>query len=286
MNLIDYIKIRSIILEALKEDIGSADITSESTIDNFAMAEANFLAKEDGIFAGEKVLESIFHLFHPEASVEILEKDGNEIKKGTILAKAYGKAKLLLQIERTALNFIQRMSGIATLTNQFVKKISHTKAQILDTRKTCPGLRFLDKMAVKIGGGKNHRFGLYDMILIKDNHIEAARGIKPAVQKARNYLAANNLSHIKIEVECANLQMVQEALDSKCDIIMLDNFTIDEMKKAVKLINGIVPVEASGNVNLNTVAEIAETGVNYISVGALTHSVKALDISMKIKLKK
>lgn len=276
--------IEQILKQALEEDIGEGDITTEAIVDDNITAEAAFLLKEDGIFAGELILRKIFKEYAKDCILNIIAKEGSEYKAGTILARAQGSAKSLLKIERTALNLLQRMSGIATLTNIFVKKISHTKAKILDTRKTCPGLRILDKMAVAIGGGKNHRMGLYDMILIKDNHIEAAGGIRKAIAKAKEYLNTTGRSDIKIEVEAANLDMVKEALDEGCDIIMLDNFAVDDMKRAVAIVNGRIPLEASGKINLNNVIEAAETGVDYISIGALTHSVKALDISMKIKL--
>jgi nicotinate-nucleotide pyrophosphorylase (carboxylating) len=204
---------------------------------------------------------------------------------GDIAAEVEGKASSILPAERTALNFLQRMSGIATLTNKFVKEISHTKEKILDTRKTVPGLRLLDKEAVKLGGGKNHRIGLFDMYLIKDNHLEIAGSITNAVQECKKFQQKKN-SNIKIEVETKNLEEVKEALACDVDIIMLDNFKTDPMKKAVELINRKCLVEASGNINLDNVKEVAETGVDFISVGALTHSVKALDISLEIELKK
>jgi nicotinate-nucleotide pyrophosphorylase (carboxylating) len=214
---------------------------------------------------------------------KVLILDGEKVKSGDIVAEVEGKASSILTSERTALNFLQRMSGIATLTNKFVEEVNHTKAKILDTRKTVPGLRLLDKEAVRLGGGKNHRIGLFDMFLIKDNHIEIAGSITNAVKACRKFQQNKN-PNLKIEVETKNLEEVKEALTCDVDIIMLDNFGTEMMKKAVAIINGKCLVEASGNINLDNVKEVAETGVDFISVGALTHSVKALDISLEVEL--
>lgn len=272
------------IRQALKEDIQNGDITTEATVPNNLKAIGKFLVKEDGIISGLKVVEKIFQIFDPDLLFTKNFSDGNHVSKNTIIALVEGKAWSILTVERTVLNFLQRMSGIATSANVFSEKIKHTKAKIIDTRKTVPGLRLLDKMAVADGGCKNHRFGLYDMFLIKDNHITAAGSITRAVNSCRKFQTKKGTS-FKIEVETSNLEQVEEALNCNADIIMLDNFKFEDMKKAVNLINGKCKVEASGMVNINTVKEIAETGVDFISVGALTHSVKALDISLKIEIK-
>ena len=283
MNKIDK-NISKVISSALKEDIKNGDITTKATISKSKKAVGKFLVKADGIIAGLEIAKSVFKQVDPKIKFEIKINDGSKVKYGDIAAIVTGKAQSLLTAERTALNFLQRMSGIATSANLYSEKIKHTKAKIIDTRKTVPGLRTLDKLAVKLGGCANHRIGLYDMFLIKDNHIEVAGSITNAVDACLKYNKKHN-KKFKIEVETKNLKEVKEALTTKADIIMLDNFEIEEMKKAVELINGKCKVEASGGVNLDTVKAIAETGVDYISVGALTHSVKALDISLEITLK-
>ncbi|NWF90902.1 MAG: carboxylating nicotinate-nucleotide diphosphorylase [Ignavibacteriaceae bacterium] len=275
--------LNQIIKDALSEDIGSGDITTLATIDTKQHACGEFLVKKDGVIAGLDVVKQILEIFDPSLKLTLFVKDGNQVKDKTIVAKAEGKAVSILTVERTALNFLQRMSGIATMCKLFQDRISHTKAKIIDTRKTVPGLRMIDKLAVKLSGCSNHRIGLYDMFLIKDNHIEAAGSITKAVNLCKKYRKQNKLKY-KIEVETTNLKQVKEALDCKVDIIMLDNFNLADMKTAVKRINGKCLVEASGNVNLDTVKSIAETGVDFISVGAITHSVKALDISLELKL--
>ena len=267
--------ISKIILNALKEDSGKGDITTNLIVKKKQKASAVLLAKEEGIVAGLNIAKQLDR----NISWRPFVKDGDLVQPGVTIAEVKGNLRSLLTGERTALNFLQRMSGIATSTALYVETIKGTNTKILDTRKTVPGLRLLDKYAVKTGGGTNHRIGLYDMLLIKDNHIKAAGSIKSAVQKIKKGLKKK----IKIEVETTNLDEVREALDSKVDIIMLDNMTPETMTEAVKLINGNVKTEASGNVDLKRVRAIAETGVDYISIGALTHSVKALDISMKIK---
>ena len=283
MSKIDK-NILKVINAALKEDIKSGDITTLATISRSKKATGNFLVKADGVIAGLEIVKTVFKHFDPEIKFEIKIVDGSDVKKGDIAAIVKGKARSVLTAERTALNFLQRMSGIATLTKTYSEKVKHTKARIIDTRKTVPGLRMLDKIAVKIGGSANHRMGLYDMFLIKDNHIEVADSITEAVADCVKY---NKKRHnkFKIEVETKNLKEVEEALNTKTDIIMLDNFELNEMEKAVRLINGRCKIEASGGVNLEAVKAIAETGVDFISVGALTHSVKALDISLEINLK-
>jgi len=274
--------LEKIILNALAEDSGEGDITTLATISDEISGKGEFLVKQDGIIAGLDVLETLFKLAAPDLKFVKNTKDGSLVKYGEIVAEITGKASSMLTLERTALNFLQRMSGIATMTGIFVEKIKHTKTKILDTRKTVPGLRGIDKLAVKTGGGTNHRIGLYDMFLIKDNHIAVAGSVTKAVKACKEFRVSKNIS-CKIEVETTSLEEVEEALNCEPDFIMLDNFQVDKMKEAVKLINGKCLVEASGGIDLNTIKEIAETGVDFISVGALTHSVKALDISLEIK---
>lgn len=271
-------EIERVILTALKEDIGVGDITTNLLIAKDQKAKAFFLAKENGIIAGLVIAKMVFQKLDKKIVWKSFVKDGDFVSAGKRIAEVKGSLRALLTGERTALNILQRMSGIATVANNFVKIVNGTNAKILDTRKTVPGLRMFDKYAVKIGGGTNHRFGLFDMVLIKDNHIKAAGGITNAVAKIRKGITKK----IKIEVETSNLDEVREALKNKVEIIMLDNMPVAMMKEAVKIIAGKAKVEASGNVNLKSIKAIAETGVDYISVGALTHSVKALDISMKI----
>ena len=268
---------------SLKEDIRNGDITTKATISKSKKAVGKLLVKADGVIAGLEIAKSVFKFIDPKVKFEIKIKDGARVNNGDVATIVTGRAQSLLTAERTALNFLQRMSGIATSAKNYAEKVKHTKAKIIDTRKTVPGLRMLDKMAVKFGGCENHRIGLYDMFLIKDNHIEVAGSITKAVETCVKYQKKHN-TKFKIEVETKNLKEVEEALKTKANTIMLDNFEIDEMKKAVQLINGKCKIEASGGVNLETVQAIAETGVDYISVGALTHSVKALDISLEITI--
>ena len=275
--------ILKLINNALKEDVKSGDITTKATIGKSKKAVGKFLIKTDGVIAGLEIAKEVFKSIDSKIKFEIKIKDGLKVKYGDVAAVVTGKAQSLLTAERTALNFLQRMSGIATASNIYYEKVKHTKAKVIDTRKTVPGLRMLDKMAVKLGGCENHRIGLYDMFLIKDNHIEVAGSITKAVEACIKYQKKHR-TKFKIEVETKNLKEVEEAIKTKADIIMLDNFEIDDMKKAMQLINGKCKVEASGGVNLETIKEIAETGVDYISVGALTHSVKALDISLEITI--
>jgi nicotinate-nucleotide pyrophosphorylase (carboxylating) len=276
--------IKEIIKGALEEDIKTGDITSLATIPGNKSAAAEFLLKQEGIIAGFEVVEACFKEFDNSLSFTGYFRDGDKVLPGTIAAAVEGKARSILTVERTALNFFQRMSGIATMAHQFNEKIKHTKAKLIDTRKTVPGIREIDKLAVKLSGAENHRFGLYDMFLIKDNHIEVAGSITKAVDACKKWRDKKN-NKLKIEVETKNLNEVKEAIKCNVDVIMLDNFKIELMKEAVKLIAGKCKVEASGMVNLETVKAIAETGVDYISVGALTHSVKALDISLEIKMR-
>jgi nicotinate-nucleotide pyrophosphorylase (carboxylating) len=270
--------VKKIIEEALAEDIGSGDVTTDATIPAGSVSAARMLAKQDLVLAGIEVSREVFLLLDSGIRFEALAKDGDTIKAGTEIAGLSGNTRFLLKGERVALNLLQHMSGIATLTARYVERLSGTKARMLDTRKTLPGLRELEKYAVRMGGGRNHRMGLYDMVLIKDNHIRAAGSITKAVQSARNMTR-----DLTIEVETASLDEVREALASKVDIIMLDNMPLDLMSQAVRVIDGKAQVEASGNVTLETVRGIAETGVDLISSGSLTHSAPAADISMKIK---
>jgi len=277
--MLDFIQIDNIIMNALKEDMPLGDITTDNTIDSSSKSEGLFIAKESGIIAGLDVAERVFKLLDAEVSFTKNVEDGAHVNKGDIIARVEGNTRALLKGERTALNLLQRMSGIATKTNEFCRKISGLPAKIVDTRKTAPGLRYLDKYAVRVGGGQNHRYCLSDGVLIKDNHIKAAGGIKNAVKMVKAQIPHT----IKIEVETETLGQVKEALESGADIIMLDNMSLETMAEAVKLINKRALVEASGNVSLDRVYDIAATGVDIISVGELTHSVKAFDISLKFK---
>jgi nicotinate-nucleotide pyrophosphorylase (carboxylating) len=267
---------------ALMEDIGMGDLTSDAIIDEGDLGSAEFLCKEPGIIAGLDVVALVFELCDHSITLSRRMADGQAVKAGEVIALADGSARGLLKGERTALNFIQRMSGIATATARYVRAVEGTGARITDTRKTVPGLRVLDKLAVRLGGGVNHRFGLDDMILVKDNHIVAAGGIARAVQLCREYITANDIT-ARLEVETKNLAEVDEALTcTGIDRIMLDNFQPDLMRKAVGRIDHSVEVEASGGITLETIRAVAETGVDFISVGALTHSVKGLDISLEL----
>jgi len=264
---------------ALAEDIGTGDVTSEAVLDAESEVHGHIIAKTSGVIAGLPVAEMVFRRVAPTIRFIARVEDGEEVTGGTLIAEVSGPARAVLAAERTALNFLQRMSGVATLTRCFVDAVACTATTILDTRKTIPGWRILDKYAVRIGGGTNHRMGLYDMILIKDNHVAAAGGIRPAIERAR---AA--YPHLPIEVEVRNLEELQEALavTPPVDRILLDNMSLTEMRQAVSITAGQVPLEASGGITLGRAIEIAETGVDYISVGALTHSAAALDISMEL----
>ena len=283
MNYNNKIKIDQIILSALNEDVDSGDITTNATIGDKVLCEGKFLVKEDGIIAGLEIAKRVFALIDDEVEFTILIADGSPVRKGDVAAAIKGKASSVLTGERTALNFLQRMSGIASAANKYQSEIKHTKTKIIDTRKTVPGLRILDKMAVKMGGCGNHRIGLFDMFLIKDNHIAVAGSITKAVEACKK-LRAETDNKLRIEVEVENHAELDEALKAGVEVIMLDNFAVPEMKKAVEFVNGRCILEASGGINMTTVREIAETGVDLISVGALTHSVKALDISLEVSL--
>ena len=269
-------EIQRIIETALQEDIGLGDITTEVTVAPETMARAELVAKEDFVLAGIDVAGRVFQTVDPGVDYEKILQDGCRVRKGEVLAWLRGPAASLLQGERVALNLMQRMSAIASLTSLYVAAVAGTKAVIVDTRKTVPGLRVLDKYSVRMGGGRNHRIGLFDGVLIKENHVAAAGGIGAAIERARQKLPHT----LKIEIETRNFDEVEQALAAGADIIMLDNMGFDEMRQAVDLIAGRALIEASGGVNLETVADIAATGVDIISVGALTHSIKAADISM------
>lgn len=269
------------ITRALSEDIGDGDHTSLSTIPSEKQGKAQLLIKEDGIVAGVEVALAVFNAVDPRLSIEVFIQDGTPVKVGDVILVVTGPVQSILQAERLVLNLMQRMSGIATQTNRISALIKETNTKLLDTRKTTPGLRYFEKLAVKVGGGVNHRFGLYDMILIKDNHVDYAGGIKEALQAAYTYLQNKNLS-IQVEIEVRNEEELKEVIDfGKVDRILLDNFTPAEMADAVKLINGRFILEASGGITETNVLDYAQTGVDYISMGALTHSVKSLDMSLK-----
>ena len=277
------IELEQIIKNALTEDIGTGDITTIAIVSGNLNGKGEFLVKQNGIIAGLEIVRKIFAAVDPSLVFNTNVKDGDKVSKGNVIAAVEGSAASILTAERTALNFLQRMSGIATMSNKFAGLINHTKAKILDTRKTVPGLRQLDKLAVKIGGCANHRMGLHDMFLIKDNHIAVAGSITKAVNACKEYRKNKNIN-AKIEVETTNLEQVNEALTCDVDFIMLDNFDLGEMKKAVDIIGGRCKTEASGGIDADTIKAIAETGVDFISIGALTHSVKALDVSLDITI--
>jgi len=271
--------LKELINRALAEDLGPGDVTSEATVREESTSTAVILAKQPLILAGLNVIGEVFRSLDPNIQFNAFAKDGDRIGAGTEIACLTGNTRALLAGERVALNLLQHLSGVATLTAKYVEQVKGLKVAVLDTRKTLPGLRRLEKYAVRVGGGKNHRFGLYDGVLIKDNHIKASGGIIKAVESAKK--KAHSL--LKIEVETKTLDEVVEALAVGADIIMLDNMPIDLMREAVKLVDGRAIVEASGNVTLETIRHVAETGVDMISSGSLTHSAPAADISMKIK---
>jgi len=271
--------IKSVIDYALKEDIGSGDVTTNSLIPLELSTKATMVAKSSGVIAGLAVAKYVFRTLSPDIIWKAFVNDGDKVVRGDLILEISGSYRALLTGERLALNFMQRMSGIATMTANYVNALTGFKTKILDTRKTVPGLRILDKYAVKMGGGTNHRIGLYDMVLIKDNHIKIAGGITSAVAQIKKSVPAG----IKIEVETTTIEEVKEALAAGVDIIMLDNMTNDTMAESVKIIDGRAKIEASGNMSLERLKEVAATGVDFISIGALTHSVAAFDISMNIE---
>lgn len=266
---------------AFAEDIGDGDHTTLCCIPDTAMGKSHLLIKEDGILAGVEVAKRVFARFDPTMQVEVLIGDGAHVKKGDIAMVVTGKVRSLLQTERLMLNIMQRMSGIATMTAKYVERLKGTKTHVLDTRKTTPGLRMLEKQAVKIGGGMNHRIGLFDMILLKDNHIDFAGGIANSINRCHEYLKEKGLD-LKIEIEVRNFDELQQAMDcGGINRIMLDNFSVENTKKAVEMVAGKYETESSGGITFDTIRDYAECGVDFISVGALTHSVKGLDMSFK-----
>lgn len=269
------------IKSAFAEDIGPGDYSSLAAIPTDKTGKAKLLIKDDGIIAGLEMAEMIFKTFDPSLTVELLMSDGDEVKFGDIGLIVSGPSASILSSERLVLNCMQRMSGIATLTNRLTQKILHTKARLMDTRKTTPNFRLMEKWAVHIGGGVNHRFALYDMVMLKDNHVDFAGGIRAAIERTKSYLKANELP-LKIEIETRNLEEVKEVMEvGGVDFVMLDNMDYATMREAVTLIDGRFGTEASGGITEETLEEVANCGVDYISMGALTHSVKSLDISLK-----
>lgn len=276
--MLNRMYVDNLIKTALLEDINYIDVTTDYLIDEDQEGAAQFLAKADGVLCGLDVALRVFELLQPDFKAEVFKKDGDVLKKGDIIAKVYGKTRTILKGERTALNLIQHMSGIATATNEAVKLVEGTKASIVDTRKTLPGMRPLQKYAVTVGGGKNHRYNLSDAAMLKDNHVDAGGGITNAVKKLKS-----KLGHMtKVELEVRTLDELREALSVDVDVIMLDNMSNEMMAEAVKITDGKAILEASGGITAETLRGVAETGVDIISIGALTHSVKAFDISLKI----
>lgn len=276
--MIDKVFLRRKILEFLEEDIGYKDITTDN-LDIDKNVEGFFIAKESGVVAGTIFLKEIFNIL-PNADFQSFKKDGEKVEKGEIIGIVYGNCKSILKGERLSLNILQRLSGIATLTNLYVKQLEGTKTKLLDTRKTTPGFRAFEKYAVKVGGGENHRFALYDMVMLKDNHIELVGSIKEAVRQVKSKVSPM----VKIEVEVANLQQLQEAIETDVDIIMLDNMTVEQVKEALSIINGKKLVEISGNITLENIREYALCNPDFISTGAIIHSAKWLDISLKLNI--
>jgi len=278
MNPVDLSLLRDTLLLALREDIGTGDLTSRATISPNARATAQYTTKQELVVAGISVAQEIVRLVDPTLQFEILTPDATSVSSGTALATVRGPARSILMAERTSLNFLQRMCGIATLTRRYVDRIQGTRARIVDTRKTVPGLRVLDKYAVSCGGGMNHRMGLFDGVLIKNNHLAFHSSVANAIEQARR-----SLGHlVKIEVEVRDLGQLQTALAAGADVILLDNFNPAETRKAVEIVARRVPVESSGGITLDNVRDFAEAGVDYISVGALTHSVPAVDIHLRV----
>lgn len=282
MDFLKKEEILKIVDNALNEDIGDGDHTSLATVPENAKGKAQLIVKEDGILAGVELAEIIFHRLDPSLSLEILIRDGEAVKKGQIVLHVTGSSRSILSAERLVLNFMQRMSGIATKTHELAKLIKHTHAQLLDTRKTTPGIRLMEKWAVKIGGGSNHRFALYDMIMIKDNHVDYAGGIPQAIERANSYLEEKG-KQLKIEIETRNIEEVKQVIAcGNVDRIMLDNFSPAQIVEALALIDqSIYETEASGGITEETIVAYAETGVDFISSGAITHSYKSLDLSLK-----
>lgn len=278
MNAFDF---ETWLAEALKEDIGPGDFTTLATIPNNAIGKAQLIVKDNGVLAGVSIAEKIIHAFDPSLKITTLLQDGALVQKGDIAFYVEGKSQSITTIERIVLNVMQRMSGIATETHRLTQMIAHTSCKLLDTRKTTPNFRYFEKEAVRVGGGINHRYALYDMILVKDNHIDFSGGVKPALSKIDSFLKEQNLD-LKIEVETRNLKEIDEVLETGIAFrIMLDNFTPNQIREAVQHINGRAETEASGGINEDTLMSYAETGVDYISMGALTHNFKSFDLSLK-----
>ena len=281
MNKIEQELIDRLIDLAFAEDIGDGDHTTLSCIPPTAMGQSHLLIKEAGVLAGVEIAKEVFHRFDPELQVEVLMGDGSDVKPGDVAMVVSGRVQSLLQTERLMLNIMQRMSGIATMTRRYAQQLEGTNAHVLDTRKTTPGMRILEKMAVKIGGGVNHRIGLFDMILLKDNHVDFAGGIEKAITRAQDYCREKG-KNLKIEIEVRNLDELQQVLDlGGVDRIMFDNFTPELTRKAVEMVGGRFETESSGGITFDSLRDYAECGVDFISVGALTHSVKGLDMSFK-----
>jgi nicotinate-nucleotide pyrophosphorylase (carboxylating) len=277
-------RLHHFISEAFAEDIGPGDYSSLASVNASCTSAAILKVKSDGILAGMQLAEMIFKQLDPSLMFNAYLKDGAAIKTGDVAFEVSGKARSILSGERLVLNCMQRMSGVATRTNSLQKMIAHTKARVLDTRKTSPNSRIIEKWAVAIGGGQNHRYALYDMVMLKDNHIDFAGGIEKALIATRNYLDENKLN-LRIEIETRNLEELEQVLEvGIADVIMLDNYSLENMRAAVQRVNGQVPLEASGNVTEATIVPIAETGVDFISIGALTHSYKSLDLSLKAQV--
>ncbi|WP_420883009.1 carboxylating nicotinate-nucleotide diphosphorylase [Thermus tengchongensis] len=262
----------------LWEDLGHGDLTSQLVVPEDLQGQAVILAKAEGVIAGLPVAQAVFALAEPRIAFTGLVAEGERVEPGQEVARLEGPLRGILAGERLALNLLQRLSGIATLTRAYVEALKGTKAQVLDTRKTTPGLRALEKYAVRVGGGKNHRFGLFDGILLKENHLRAAGGVAQAVRRAK----AGAPHHLKVEVEVTSLAELEEALEAGADLILLDNFSVEDLREAVRRVGGRVPLEASGNMTLERARQAAEAGVDYVSVGALTHSAKALDLSLLV----
>ncbi|MGH7809269.1 MAG: carboxylating nicotinate-nucleotide diphosphorylase [Candidatus Binatia bacterium] len=280
MDILVSPQIERLIRDSLDEDIGAGDLATMATISAEAEGKGVFRAKKEGVVAGLVLLDRIFYFIDPKVKVRLLARDGSTVTPGMVVAEALGPVRALLLAERTALNFLQRLSGNATLTRKYVDAVKDFSCKVLDTRKTTPGLRTLEKYAVRMGGGMNHRIGLYDAALVKDNHIEATGSIAEAVKAVRRHAPFM----AKVEVEVSSLKQVQEALDAGADVIMLDNMTLSQMAEAVKLIDKRAWVEASGGITLDTIRQVAATGVDFISSGALTHSAPVVDFNMKITM--
>jgi len=277
--LLDTQIVDEVVRRALSEDVGTGDITTLLTVPDGLEAVGDFIATQPGVLAGMPVVERVFYWVNPTVRLERMVKEGQHFEAGAVLAQVRGEARALLTAERVALNFLQRLSGVATLTARFVETVRDLPVRICDTRKTTPGLRYLERYAVRVGGGYNHRFGLYDAVLIKDNHLAVCGGIAQAVHRVRRVLPHT----MKVEVECATLQQVHEALEAGVDVILLDNMTLEELRESVRIAKGRAFLEASGGVRLDTVRRIAETGIDAISVGALTHSAPAIDIKLELR---